>query len=87
MDTNDTTSPDLVVIDAELPQDDTQSFGSEVTKTLLVSTAMSALVFGGAAVITIAGPKVVAWFSRKKNNGVIIEGEVGTVTDAAPAEN
>ena len=86
MDTTETTSPDLVVLDAELPEDDDQSFGSEVAKTLLVSTAMSALVFGGAAVIAIAGPKVVAWATRKKNNVVVIEGE-STVKDAPAEEN
>jgi hypothetical protein len=74
MDAIDTTSTDLVTIDAELPQIEDISFGKEVTKTLLVSTATSAGVFGGFVVIALLTPKVKTWFSRKKTD-VVIEGE------------
>lgn len=73
MDTNDTTSTDLIVIDAEIPTE-ADSFGKEVAKTLAVSTATSAGVFGGFVVIALLTPKVKAWINRKKNTEVI-EGE------------
>lgn len=71
----DTTSPDFVIIDAETDQNEDMSFGKEVTKTLAVSTATSAGVFGLFVVIALATPKVKSWFNRKKNTDVI-EGEV-----------
>lgn len=71
----DTTSPDLVIIDAEPDQNEDMSFGREVTKTLAVSTATSAGVFGLFVVTALVAPKVKAWFDRKKNPNVI-DGEV-----------
>lgn len=74
MDTNDTTSTDLVIIDADLIETEADSFGKEVAKTLAVSTATSVGVFGGFVVIALLTPKVKAWMNRKKNTEVI-EGE------------
>lgn len=74
MDANDTTSNDLVIIDADLIETEADSFGKEVAKTLAVSTATSAGVFGGFVVIALLTPKVKAWINRKKNTEVI-EGE------------
>ena len=58
MDAIDTTPTDLVVINAELDMDNTDSFGKELTKTLIVSTATSAAVFGGFVVVTLLTPKI-----------------------------
>lgn len=74
MDAIDTTSTDLVVIDADSDLDTTPSFGSEVAKTLAVSTATSVGVFGGFVVIALLTPKVKSWFNRNKND--VIDGEV-----------
>lgn len=76
----DTTSTDLVIIDAESDQNEDMSFGKEVAKTLAVSTATSAGVFSLFVVIALAAPKVKTWFNRKKNTDVI-DGEV--VKDAS----
>lgn len=76
MTTTDTPTSDIVAL---LPPEETEteadSFGKEVAKTLAVSTATSAGVFGGFVVIALLTPKVKAWFNRKKNNEVVIEGE------------
>ena len=84
MDTNDTsTTPDLVVLDADTDLDEDQSFSKEVGKTLLVSTATSAGVFGGFVLIALLTPKVKTWFNRKKNNAVVIDGESTETTESS----
>lgn len=69
---------DAIMLDADQPED--ISFGREVTKTLIVSTATSAAVFGGIVVIPMAIAAASRWFARKKNADVI-EGEVTSTTD------
>jgi hypothetical protein len=75
MATNETPSTDLVVLDADPELNEDMSFGREVAKTLAVSTATSAGVFGLFVVTALVAPKVKSWFDRKKNNEVVIEGE------------
>lgn len=67
MDTTETTSTDLLPLNADSDQDVTPSFGSEVAKTLALSTATSAVVFGGFFAIAALTPKVTAWFKARKN--------------------
>lgn len=79
MDATETTSPDTVIIDADEDQTTTDSFGKEVTKTLITSTATSAGVFAGFVVIALVTPKVKDWFdARKKKDEPVVE----VVTDA-----
>lgn len=75
MDTTDTTSTDTVIIDADTDQTEPESFGKEVTKTLITSTATSAGVFAGFVVIALATPKVKAWFDKRKKTDAV-DGEV-----------
>ena len=79
MDAIDITSPDFDILEDSDQTEDT-SFGREVTKTLIVSTATSAAVFGGLVVIPMAASAVKRWYDRKKNP-VVIEGEVVSTTD------
>lgn len=79
MDAIDITSPDFDILEDSDQTEDT-SFGREVTKTLIVSTATSAAVFGGLVVIPMAASSVKRWYDRKKNP-VVIEGEVVSTTD------
>lgn len=81
MDIDPTSTDIVVIIDPASDQDEPMSFGREVTKTLAVSTATSAGVFGGFVVIALLTPKVKAWFNRKKNDNVI-EGETAAPKDA-----
>lgn len=80
VDTNDydLALADAIMLDADQPED--ISFGREVTKTLIVSTATSAAVFGGIVVIPMAIAAVSRWFARKKNADVV-DGEVISTTD------
>lgn len=67
--TTDTPTPstELVVLDAGTVQPADHGMGSEVTKTLALSAATSAVMFGGYAVITMLLPRVRNWIvSRKK---------------------
>lgn len=82
MDTTETPTPtDLELatmraIELDANDADTNGFGSEVTKTLAISTATSVVLFGGYAVASALLPKVRAWFaSRKKNANVIVDAE------------
>lgn len=75
MDTNETLSTDTVILDDEFaPDTETIGFGKELTKTLAISTATSAGVFGGFVVIALLTPKVKELWARRKSN--VIEGEV-----------
>lgn len=81
MDTNDTTSPTTdIVIDADSELVEAESFGKEVTKTLIVSTATSAGVFGGFVVIALLTPKVQTWLQKRKKTDTL---EEEIVADAA----
>jgi hypothetical protein len=73
MDTTDTTSPDTIVLDADIENTETESFGKEVTKTLITSTATSAGVFAGFVVIALVTPKVKEFFDRRKKKDVVEE--------------
>lgn len=79
MDTTETTTPDTIVLDADVEETEPEGFGKEVTKTLITSTATSAGVFAGFVVIALVTPKVKAFFDRRKKTEVV-EGEI--VTDA-----
>jgi Pyruvate/2-oxoacid:ferredoxin oxidoreductase gamma subunit len=73
MDTTETTNPstetlELIALEADEDQADTPGFGTEVAKTLALSTATSALVFGGFAAIAVLAPKVKAWFNARKKD-------------------
>jgi hypothetical protein len=81
MDAIDTTSTDLVLIDADDNEVDTPGFGSEVAKTLAISTATSAVVFGGFVAIAALTPKVKTWFADRKKK------TEATVEDAIDAAN
>lgn len=75
MDTvTETPSTDLVVIDADATEIETIGFGKELGKTLAVSTATSAGVFGGFVLIALLTPKIKNWLANRKNN--VVEGEV-----------
>ena len=61
------TSPetaDIVVLEVE--ETETPSFCSEVAKTLLISTATSAVMFGGLAAIAALTPKIQAFLASRK---------------------
>lgn len=85
MDTTETPTTDsteLVVLDESPAQIDTPGFSSEVTKTLALSTATAAVLFGGYAVAAALLPKVRTWFkARKKNIPETVEKAKGKVTD------
>lgn len=72
------TSPETVDSDVLVIETETPSFGKELTKTLAVSTATSAGVFGGFIVFAIVAPKVTNWWRSRKSN--VIEGEVTETT-------
>lgn len=75
----ETTSPETVDSDALAIETETPGFGKELTKTLAVSTATSAGVFGGFIVFALVAPKVTNWWRNRKSN--VIEGEVVPETD------
>lgn len=70
----ETASSDVVIDADETTDTETPGFGKELTKTLAVSTATSAGVFGGFIVIALLTPRVKDWWARRKSN--VIEGEV-----------
>jgi hypothetical protein len=77
MDLNETPSTD-VVIDADDTEIETPGFGKELGKTLVVSTATSAGVFGSFVLIAVLTPKVKNWWRSRKSN--VIDGEVEETT-------
>jgi hypothetical protein len=82
----ETTSTEDVVIDTDATETETPGFGKELTKTLAVSTATSAGVFGGFVVIALLTPKVKNWWANRKSN--VVEGEVAeTSTETGTSEN
>jgi hypothetical protein len=90
MDTTDTTSTetDILIVDTDSDQTEPESFGKEVTKTLVTSTATSAGVFAGFVVIALVTPKVKTWFDNrksKKNDAEVIDPEVVEVVTETPA--
>lgn len=83
MATTDTTSTDPIVTDADVEETETDSFGKEVTKTLITSTATSAGVFAGFVVIALATPKVKAFFDKRRASKDV---EPETVTETPEAK-
>jgi hypothetical protein len=77
MDLNETPSTD-VVIDEDTTEIETPGFGKELGKTLAVSTATSAGVFGSFVLIAVLTPKVQNWWRSRKSN--VIDGEVEETT-------
>lgn len=79
MDTTDTTT-DLVIIDAEIVEDDTDSVANSVGKTLAATAASSAIVLGAVLAYKFAAPKVASWFTRSKTDEPAETVEVPTET-------
>lgn len=79
MDAIDTTSTDLVIIDGSL--DNTDSFGKDLAKTFVVSTATSAAVFGGFVAVALLTPKVKSWFSKKNEVEMEVLDTIETTSD------
>jgi hypothetical protein len=74
----ETNSTDVVDTDTDATETETPGFGKELTKTLAVSTATSAGVFGGFVVIALLTPKIKDWWRSRKSN--VIDGEVEETT-------
>jgi hypothetical protein len=78
MDLNETPSTDVVIPDETVTETETPGFGKELGKTLAVSTATSAGVFGSFVLIAVLTPKVKDWWRSRKSN--VIDGEVEETT-------
>lgn len=80
MDTTDTTTTDLVIIDAELMEDDTDSVAHNVGKTVATTAATSAVVIGAILLYKYAAPKVASFFTRSTDEPVeeIVEEPIPT---------
>lgn len=78
MDLNETPSTDFVTPDEDTIETETPGFGKELGKTLAVSTATSAGVFGSFVLIAVFAPKVQNWWRSRKSN--VIDGEVEETT-------
>lgn len=85
MDLNETPSTDIVLADETDTNSETIGFGKELGKTLAVSTATSAGVFGGFVLIAVLTPKVKDWWRSRKSN--VIEGEVTETSTGTTEKN
>lgn len=78
----DIATADLVIVDADTDFD-TTSFGKEVGKTLVISTAATAGIVTGIILVATLAPKVKKLLSRAKDKTeAVAEDVVHDITDA-----
>lgn len=90
MDTTETPTTDIVVIDeAALVEDcPNDSFGKEIAKTLIVSTATTAGMIAGVFVVGFAVQKVQEFKTKRASKKeTVIEGEVVETPTETPEKN
>lgn len=71
--TTDTPATDLVVVEAEIVEDDPSGFGSEIAKNAGVSAATAGVVVLGIVAFKYLKPRVVSLIARKKTETPVAE--------------
>lgn len=88
MDIDTTPTSDIVITDEVVVVEDytNNSFGKEITKTLLISAATTAGMVGGFVVFGFAVQKIEQFKTRRASKKNVVEGEVVETTETPKTE-